>query len=141
MWLRRLVRECRLRDVQCLIDLDLSTTYRAIGMISNEIQRELRLVYYTRADTKAAGFLETDHFGRRFRGALSHIDLTGVAQRWLRDQLWDHMAATWRDRTARAAGDHSTPCAVPASNWAPSSSREHHPETPAAPSYAGPPAA
>jgi integrase len=92
MWLRRLIRECRLRDVQCLTDLDLSTTYRAIGMISNEIQRELRLVYCTRADTKAAGFLETDHFGRRFRGTLSHIDLTGIAQRWLRDQLWDHMA-------------------------------------------------
>jgi integrase len=52
----------------------------------------LRLVYFTRENTKDAGFIETDHFGVRFRGRGSHLDLTGVSQRWLRDLLWNYMA-------------------------------------------------
>ncbi|WP_262706086.1 MULTISPECIES: hypothetical protein [Streptomyces] len=52
----------------------------------------LRLVYFGRQDTKDAGFIETDHFGVRFSNRGSHLDLSGVSQRWLRNMLWDWMA-------------------------------------------------
>ncbi|MGY1984221.1 tyrosine-type recombinase/integrase [Nocardia gipuzkoensis] len=67
-----------------------------VTMISRELVNGLRCVYYGPDDTKDAGFLETDHFGRRFPGAQSHYDLTAVDQRWLRDLLWDHLAAMLR---------------------------------------------
>ncbi|MFD2692024.1 DUF6262 family protein [Streptomyces phyllanthi] len=57
-----------------------------------EIINGLRCVYYSPSDTKDAGFLETDHFGRRFKNARSHFNITAVPQRWLRDLLWDHFA-------------------------------------------------
>ncbi|MGW4595355.1 tyrosine-type recombinase/integrase [Streptomyces sp. NPDC004457] len=57
-----------------------------------EMVNGLRCVYYSPSDTKDAGFLETDHFGRRFKNAQSHFDITTVPQRWLRDLLWDHLA-------------------------------------------------
>ncbi|MEV7739118.1 tyrosine-type recombinase/integrase [Streptomyces sp. NPDC088921] len=57
-----------------------------------EIINGLRCVYYSPSDTKDAGFLETDHFGRRFKNAQSNFDITAVSQRWLRDLLWDHLA-------------------------------------------------
>jgi hypothetical protein len=50
------------------------------------------LVYYTPADTRGAGFLETDHFGVRFPGRGSHFDLNSIPPRWLRDLVWDHLA-------------------------------------------------
>jgi integrase len=61
-------------------------------MMTGEIIDGLRCVYYSPADSRDAGFVETDHFGRRFRDARSHFDLSGVSQRWLRDLLWDHIA-------------------------------------------------
>ena len=61
-------------------------------MISREVISGLRCVYYSPNDTKDAGFIETDHFGRRFPAAQSHYELTAVEQRWLRDLLWDHLA-------------------------------------------------
>jgi integrase len=53
---------------------------------------ELRLVYFTPAQAKQAGFLETEHFGVLFPHRMSHIDLTGIPQRWLRDLTWDYIA-------------------------------------------------
>ncbi|CAL9676987.1 hypothetical protein SUDANB105_07989 [Streptomyces sp. enrichment culture] len=52
----------------------------------------LRTVYFSREDTKDAGFLETEHFGIRLPDRSSFIELTNVTQRWLRDLLWDHIA-------------------------------------------------
>ncbi|MFF8848157.1 hypothetical protein ACF08N_36700 [Streptomyces sp. NPDC015127] len=62
----------------------------------------LRLVYFTREDTKDAGFLETDHFGVRFPHTGSRIDLSRVTQRWLRDLLWDFLAARLRTKPPRS---------------------------------------
>jgi len=53
-------------------------------------------VYYGPDDTREAGFIETDHFGRRFRESRSHFDLSAVSQRWLRDMLWNHLAGLLR---------------------------------------------
>ena len=91
-WLRELARLCREGDLDCLAGIDLSARPSRIRMIVGEILNGLRAVYYTKGDSKQAGFIETDHFGRRFPGTESYYDLAGVPQRWLRDLLWDHMA-------------------------------------------------
>ena len=67
-----------------------------VAMIAYEIAEGLRCVYYSPCDSRDAGFIETDHFGRRFSHARSHFDLTAVSQRWLRDMLWDHLAGVLR---------------------------------------------
>jgi integrase len=68
-----------------------------VRMIVGSVVQSLWCVYYSEADSRDAGFIETDHFGRRFKDCRSHYDLTGVSQRWLRDMLWDHAAAMLRD--------------------------------------------
>jgi hypothetical protein len=63
------------------------------GAIVKEILNELRLVYFTPDETKDAGFIETDHFGVRFDQRASHVDLTGIPQCWLRNLVWEYLAA------------------------------------------------
>ncbi|QLH24402.1 site-specific integrase [Streptomyces sp. Rer75] len=67
-----------------------------VRMIVLEISNGLRCVYYSPADTKEAGFIETEHFGRRFPKTQSHFDLTAISQRWLRDVLWEYIAGMLR---------------------------------------------
>jgi hypothetical protein len=86
-----------------------------VRMIVRSIVQSLWCVYYSEADTRDAGFIETDHFGRRLGESRSHYDLTGVSQRWLRDMLWDHAAAMLRDpKCPRSRGplDNSRRAAV-----------------------------
>ncbi|MFD9665884.1 tyrosine-type recombinase/integrase [Rhodococcus sp. NPDC059968] len=92
--LRSLAVTCRARDVDSLIDLELGTgsAEAFTGAIVKQILHELRLIYFTPAQAKEAGYLETDYFGVRFDGRASHVDLTGIAQRWLRDLVWDYFA-------------------------------------------------
>ncbi len=92
LWLQRLANLCRAQDLNSLIDLDLQDFPRFSGGIAKVMLHTLRLVYFTPADSREAGFLETDHFGVRFPERASHVDLTAVPQRWLRDLLWDHLA-------------------------------------------------
>ncbi|MGH3966079.1 MAG: tyrosine-type recombinase/integrase [Pseudonocardiaceae bacterium] len=92
-WLRSVVTTCRAADLDSLAGFDSGRGCpKVAAAIVREIQRELRLVYYTPVDTREAGFLETDHFGVRFPGRGSHFDLTAIPQRWLRDLVWDHLA-------------------------------------------------
>ncbi|WP_405462921.1 hypothetical protein OG783_33410 [Streptomyces jietaisiensis] len=98
--IRNLVRYCWRGSSTSLMDLhdgsckDLTRKQMdsEVRKIIWEIVSGLRCVYYSPSDTKDAGFLETDHFGRRFKNAQSHFDITAVSQRWLRDLLWDHLA-------------------------------------------------
>ncbi|MFI2214809.1 tyrosine-type recombinase/integrase [Streptomyces sp. NPDC020141] len=98
--IRNLVRHCQRGGVTSLIDLhdegykDLTRKQvdSEVRKIIWEIVNGLRCVYYSPSDSKDAGFLETDHFGRRFKNAQSHFSITAVPQRWLRDLLWDHLA-------------------------------------------------
>jgi integrase len=94
--LQGLINDCRRRQVDSLADLDVDALAHAARGIVLEILHELRLVYFTPADTREAGFIDTDHFGVRFTHRGSFIDLTPIAQRWLRDLVWDQMAATLR---------------------------------------------
>lgn len=86
-----------LADFQAEVSENMGLSSKAVAkcrQICREITDGLRLIYYSKDDTKDAGFIETDHFGRRFPNAASHFDLTCVSQRWLRDLLWDHLAET-----------------------------------------------
>lgn len=71
---------------------DADPRHSLIANICGEMLDGLNLIYYSPADTKSEGFIETDHFGRRFPSCRSKFDLTIIPQRWLRDLLWEHMA-------------------------------------------------
>jgi integrase len=106
-WIRSLVATCRDQDVETLLGVQFGVGGSAefTGAIAKEILHELRLVYFTPAQTKDAGFIETDHFGVRFAQRASHCDLTGIGQRWLRDLVWDYLAALLQSpRCPRSGG-------------------------------------
>ena len=104
-WVRTLVNTCRARAITSIVDLDVSGCTQFAALAAREIRKELRLVYYSPDDTREAGFLETEHFGVRLPDRASHIDLTAVSQRWLRDLLWDYLAGLLRSpRCPRSAG-------------------------------------
>ncbi|MFI7356429.1 tyrosine-type recombinase/integrase [Streptomyces avidinii] len=65
-------------------------------LIFRGIRESLRKIYFTKEDTKEAGFVETEQFGRGFENGSGYIDLTPVPQRWLRDLLWEYYAAQLR---------------------------------------------
>lgn len=104
-WVRALVNTCRARGVNCLADLDLAGCTHFAALVARGMLTELRLVYHAPHDTRDAGFIETDHFGIRLTDRASHIDLTTVSQRWLRDLLWDYLADLFRSpRCPRTGG-------------------------------------
>jgi integrase len=94
-WIRALIATCRTLEVDSLVGFEFGAGASAefTGAIAKEILHELRLVYFTPEQAKDAGFLETEHFGVLFPHRMSHIDLTPIPQRWLRDLAWDHIAA------------------------------------------------
>ncbi len=95
-WVQNMINVCRQRELGSLMDPDADEPVKFTRMIVREMRNALRLVYYTPAATRDAGFIETEHFGVRFPQRLGHLDLTGISQRWLRDLLWDHLAAMLR---------------------------------------------
>ncbi|GAA3891740.1 tyrosine-type recombinase/integrase [Streptomyces sedi] len=90
--LRMVVNACRGTDATSIIDLDVSSLSKTATGITKEILHELRLIYFTREETKEAGFIETRHFGITLDQRLGHISLTGISQRWLRGIAWDYFA-------------------------------------------------
>jgi integrase len=104
-WIQTLVNLARDRDAGSLTDLDLQGLPRFYAAIVKKMLHYLRLVYFTPAQSREAGFIETDHFGIRFSDRNSHFPLTGISQRWLRDLLWDYLADLLRSpRCPRTAG-------------------------------------
>ncbi len=91
-WIQRLANLCRQRDLGSLVDVDLQDYPRLFRGIAEIMLHLLRLVYFPPDAARDAGFVETDHFGVRFPHRASHVDLTAVPQRWLRDLLWDYLA-------------------------------------------------
>jgi integrase len=99
------VDHCQQRDVDSLVDLDPGGCLDSHWQIVKNMRQALQLVYFSPTDTRDAGFIETEHFGVRFPGRRSHIDLTSVSLRWLRDVLWDYLAAQLRSpQGPRTAG-------------------------------------
>ncbi|MCX4907731.1 site-specific integrase [Streptomyces sp. NBC_00878] len=91
--LRMLTNECREYDVDSIAGLDLDQGKTRSRQIAREVLSRLRPIYYTKEDSREAGFIETEHFGRRFPGTDTCFDLSAVPQRWLRNVLWDHVAS------------------------------------------------
>ncbi|WP_369356118.1 tyrosine-type recombinase/integrase [Streptomyces sp. cg2] len=94
--IQNLVTRCREHGYDSLEDADTDGARHKVAMIIRSIRARLQVLYYTEAETKDLGYIETEHFGRRFPKSASHIDLTGVSQRWLRDLLWDYLATLMR---------------------------------------------
>ncbi|MFE2940755.1 tyrosine-type recombinase/integrase [Streptomyces sp. NPDC059255] len=104
-WLQELVNQCRARGWQAMSDVDLAECSRTARMIVLEFRADLRLVYFTPEDTRESGFIETDHFGIRLSGDRgSHLDLSRVPQRWLRNILWESLAARLRSPQGARSG-------------------------------------
>ncbi len=102
-WIQRLVNLARDQDAGSLTDLRDLPRFET-GIVATMLHY-LRLIYFTPAQTRDAGFLETDHFGVRFPGRASHVDLTAIAQGWLRNLLWDYLAELLRSpRCPRSEG-------------------------------------
>jgi integrase len=136
-WVHSLVNESR--GLNCLADIDPGTCRRHARQMAQEIRAHLRPLYVTPAASKEAGFIDGQHFGVKPPGRRGYYDLTGVSQRWLRDLLWDAMAARMRsphaarsaspyDNTRRAALELSAflEADAPAGGHDPSQLREEH---------------
>jgi integrase len=92
-WVQALVNHVRHQDVGSLGEVDTQKLPYSTRTIIKTMREHLRPVYFSPAQTREAGFIETVHFGVRFSGRLSQISLAGVPQRWLRELLWDYLAA------------------------------------------------
>jgi len=111
-WVQSLATFCRENRVTSLTSLDLGegapirkVTPRELPTIGREMLEALQPIYLSPADTREQGFITTDHFGVKFPGRSTHIDLTDISQPWLRNLLWDHMAAALRGpRCPRSCG-------------------------------------
>ncbi|WP_199180315.1 site-specific integrase [Verrucosispora sp. ts21] len=90
----RVVAACR--GLACLADLDVDAMGEQERTIVTEICRDLEIVYVTPSESKAAGYIDFEHFGRRIGKLNSKFDLSQVPQQWLRDLLWDHLAEQLR---------------------------------------------
>jgi integrase len=86
----RVVEACR--SLASVHDYDVARAGEHERMIVTEILRDLQIVYVTPSESKTAGYIEFEHFGRRISKLNSKFDLTGVPQQWLRDLLWEHLA-------------------------------------------------
>ena len=58
----------------------------------------------SRPETRGAGYILTEHFGRRLTDRSSHFDLDRISQRWLRDLVWDHFADVLRSPSCPRSG-------------------------------------
>ncbi|MEV7526450.1 site-specific integrase [Streptomyces sp. NPDC091371] len=90
-WIQYLINACRDQAVDSLIDFDHQAAAQHPGQVARVMLDYLRQIYFTRADTKDAGFIETEHYGVHFNHRSTVVDLSAVSQRWLRDLLWDFM--------------------------------------------------
>ncbi|MFZ3492813.1 tyrosine-type recombinase/integrase [Streptomyces sp. 5.8] len=96
-WIKNLVEMCHRLDCHSLLDLDLGeSSNNNDRAVVREIRAELELLYKTPADTREAGYIQTQHFGVRFPHRSGHFSLADVPQRWLRDLLWDYIAGVLR---------------------------------------------
>jgi integrase len=78
-------------------------------LIAQVICDGLRPLYVTPEETRDAGYILTEHFGRSITRRSGRIDLAGVSQQWLRDLLWDHFAAMLRSPGCPRSG-HAFDC-------------------------------
>jgi integrase len=79
-------------------------------LILRAITGWLQPLYVTPDGSREAGYILTEHFGRKLSNRPSHIDLSRISQRWLRDLVWDHFADVLRSPSCPRSGstfDHT----------------------------------
>ncbi|MDN5749398.1 MAG: site-specific integrase [Pseudonocardia sp.] len=103
-WIQSMINAAREQEANSLVDLTGHTLAPHPRRIVKEMLGELRLIYFTPADTREAGYLDTDHFGVRFPDRASYFSLAGITQRWLRDLAWDHLAGRLRSPDCPRSG-------------------------------------
>jgi len=89
LWVQHLVNHCRAQQIDSLVDLDLGELAHFKRLVAKAMLRYLQPIYLSPADTKEAGFIQTEHFGVFYAGRGHRIELIDVSQRWLRGLLWD----------------------------------------------------
>ena len=80
------------------------------ALIASAIAGGLHSLYVTPAETREAGYILTEHFGRKLNDRGSRIDLDRISQRWLRDLVRDHFADVLRSPSCPRSGstfDHT----------------------------------
>ena len=90
-WIQYLINACRDQAVNSLIDFDHCAAAQHAGQVARVMLAYLRQVYFTRTDTKDAGFIETENYGVHFNDRSALVDLSAISQRWLRDLVWEFM--------------------------------------------------
>ena len=106
-------RDCGLRSLTDLAPGDpglRKAAGREGALIASAIAGGLHSLYVTPAGTREAGYILTEHFGRKLSDRGSRIDLDRISQRWLRDLVWDHFADVLRSPSCPRSGstfDHT----------------------------------
>jgi len=78
--------------------------------IACSIAGGLHPLYVMPGETREAGYILTEHFGRKLSNRPGRIDLDRISQRWLRDLVWDHFADVLRSPSCPRSGstfDHT----------------------------------
>ena len=114
--IQRIADYGRARGLRSLTDLDpgdpglRTAAGREGARIACSIAGGLHPLYVTPGQTREAGYILTEHFGRKLSNRPSRIDLSGISQRWLLDLVWDHFADVLRSPSCPRSGstfDHT----------------------------------
>jgi hypothetical protein len=84
------------RGADSLEEIDAARLPRPARYIHAGMIRQLRVVCTEPSGTRAAGYVEFDHFGAKVMGVGSEFSLTAIGQRWLRELVWDYLTARLR---------------------------------------------
>lgn len=101
-WVQHVADECRRQDATSLADLDLAQVLEHQQTVVRSMLKYLRHVYFTRDDTREAGYVDGVHYGVGLTDYSGSFDLSAISQRWLRDLLWDWIDARLTDDPPRS---------------------------------------
>lgn len=93
LWIQEVADRAREQRVGSLYETEFQPVSRRCRLVVTGMRHELKLIYVSATESRELGYLDTEHFGVKYKHRLSAFDLTRVSQRWLRDLLWDDLAA------------------------------------------------
>ncbi|MGW3974188.1 tyrosine-type recombinase/integrase [Streptomyces ardesiacus] len=108
-WVQHVADECRRQNANSLADLDTAEVRDHQRAVAHTMLRYLRYVYFTRQDTKEAGYIDGVHYGVDMTDGSAYFDLSDVSQRWLRDLLWHWVDARLTDDPPRSKSPFRAP--------------------------------
>ncbi|UKY47846.1 hypothetical protein [Streptomyces inhibens] len=84
---QQLADHCRRQKVISLAEINFDGVPHRAATVARLSLKQPQAVYFTREETKAAGFLQVQHFGVSWGPVAGHLDLTNVTQQSLRDYI------------------------------------------------------